>query len=102
MIKFAIQVIPTINKDGFIQENHFFHKQSGIDFKASELDQNLKLNELFSADSKTTKQMQQTEPSLEDWKINTEKLTSILSFLSFEFAPGVDDELPKRKRAIRR
>lgn len=104
MIKFAIQVLPTINKGGFIQENHFFHEQSGIDFKASEVDQNLKLDELFSADSKTTKQVQQTEPSLEDWKINTEKLTSILSSLPYEIDPGVDDELlkRKRKRAIRR
>jgi hypothetical protein len=104
MMKFAIQVLPTINKSGFIQENHFFHEQSEIDFKASEVDQNLKLNELFSADSKTTKQVQQTEPSLEDWKINTEKLTSILSSLPYEIDPVVDDELlkRKRKRAIRR
>jgi predicted nucleotide-binding protein (sugar kinase/HSP70/actin superfamily) len=103
-MKFEIQVLPTINKDGFIQENHFFYEQSGINFKASEVDQNLKLHELFSADSKTTKQLQQTEPSLEDWKINTEKLTSILSSLPYEIDPGVDDELlkRKRKRAIRR
>lgn len=46
--KFAIQVLPTISKDGFIQGNHFFHERSGIDFKAIEVDQNLKLNELFS------------------------------------------------------
>lgn len=104
MIKFAIQVLPIINKDNFIQENHFFHEQSGIDFKESEIDQNLKFHELFKVDNKTTKQLQQTEPSLEDWKINTEKLTSILSSLLFETAPGVDDEFPKRKRkrAIRR
>ena len=104
MMKFAINVLPTINKNGFIQENHFIHEQSGIDFKASEVDQNLKFHELFSADSKTTKQVQQIEPSLEDWKINTEKLTSILSFLPFEITPDFDDELlkRKRKRAIRR
>lgn len=103
MMKFAIQVLPTINKNGFIQENHFFHEQSGIDFKASEVDQNLKFHELFSADSKTTKQVQQIEPSLEDWKINSEKIISILSFLPFDTTLGVDDELPKpkRKRAIK-
>ena len=102
MANFAIQVLPTINKDGFIQGNHFFHERSGIDFKAIEVDQNLKLNELFSTDNKTTKQMQETEPPLEDWKINTKKLVSILSLLHFEIAPDVDDELPKRKRKIRR
>lgn len=48
--------------------------------------------------------MQQTEPSLEDWKINTEKLASLLFSLPYEIDPGVDDELlkRKRKRAIRR
>ena len=101
MMKFAIQVLPTINKDGFIQENHFFNEQSGIDFKASEVDQNLKLNELFSIDSRTTIQMLQTEAFLEDWKINIEKLTSILSSVAFEISPSIDDELPKRKRAIK-
>ncbi|MDQ6528923.1 DUF5712 family protein [Flavobacterium sp. LHD-85] len=104
MMKFAIQVLPTINKNGFIQENHFFHEQSGINFKGSEVDQNLKLHELFSDDSKTTRQVQQTEPSLEDWKINTGRLTSILSSLLFETAPDVDYEFPKRRRkkALRR
>ncbi|MDD2674568.1 MAG: DUF5712 family protein [Flavobacterium sp.] len=102
MTKFAIQVLPTINKDGSVKGNHFFHEQSGIDFKANEVDQNLKLNELFIADNKTTMQMQQTEPLLEHWKINTEILASILSLLSFEIAPDVDDELPKRKRKIKR
>ena len=101
MMKFAIQVLPTITKDGFIQENHFFNEQSGIDFKASEVDQNLKLNELFSIDSRTTIQMLQTEAFLEDWKINIEKLTSILSSVAFEISPSIDDELPKRKRAIK-
>lgn len=104
MIKFAIQVLPIINKGGFIQENHFFHEQSGIDFKAVEIDQNLKLHELFSADNKIANQMKQTEPSLADWQINTEKLASILLSPSFEIDPGVDDELlkRKRKRAIKR
>ncbi len=102
MTKFAIQVLPTINKDGSVKGNHFFHEQSGIDFKANEVNQNLKLNELFIADNKTTMQMQQTEPLLEHWKINTEILASILSLLSFEIAPDVDDELPKRKRKIKR
>jgi len=98
MIKFAIQFVPIINKGNFFQENHFFHEQSGIDFKASEIDQNLKFHELFKDNNKTTKQVQQTESSLDDWKINTEKLTSILSSLHFEIAPGIEDEFPKRKR----
>ena len=103
MTKFAIQVFPII-KDGFIQGNHFFDERSGIDFKAIEVDQNLKLNELFIADNKTTMQMQQTEPLLEHWKINTEILASILSSLPYEIDPEVDDELlkRKRKRTIRR
>lgn len=104
MIKFAIQVLPIINKGGFIQENHFFHEQSGIDFKEGEVDQNLKLHELFSADNKIDNQMKQTEQSLADWQINTEKLASILLSPSFEIDPRVDDELlkRKRKRAIKR
>lgn len=104
MIKFAIQVLPIINKGDFIQENHFFHEQSGIDFKEGEVDQNLKLHELFSADNKIDNQMKQTEQSLADWQINTEKLASILLSPSFEIDPRVDDELlkRKRKRAIKR
>lgn len=101
MAKFAIQFLPTI-KDGFIQGNHFFHERSGIDFKAIEVDQNLKLNELFIADNKTTMQIQQIEPQLENWKINTEKLVSILSVLPSEIATDVDEQFPKRKRKIKK
>ena len=102
MAKFAIQVLPTINKNGFIQGNHFFHEHSGIDFKAIEVDQNLNLNELFIADNKRTMQIQQIEPQLENWKINTEKLVSILSVLPSEIATDVDEQFPKRKRKIKR
>ena len=102
MIKFAIQVLPTINKNGFIQGNHFFHEHSGIDFKAIEVDQNLNLNELFIADNKRTMQIQQIEPQLENWKINTEKLVSILSVLPSEIATDVDEQFPKRKRKIKK
>ena len=100
MAKFAIQVLPTINKNGFIQGNHFFHEHSGIDFKAIEVDQNLKLDELFCADNKTSKPMQETEPTLEHWKINTEKLVSILSVIPSEI--DVDEQFPKRKRKIKK
>ena len=102
MAKFAIQVLPTINKNGFIQGNHFFHEHSGIDFKAIEVDQNLNLNELFIADNKRTMQIQQIEPQLENWKINTEKLVSILSVLPSEIATDVDEQFPKRKRKIKK
>ena len=101
MTKFAIQVFPII-KDGFIQGNHFFHEHSGIDFKAIEVDQNLNLNELFIADNKRTMQIQQIEPQLENWKINTEKLVSILSVLPSEIATDVDEQFPKRKRKIKK
>ena len=102
MAKFAIQILPTINKDGFMPGNHFFHERSGIEFKGIEVDQNLKLNELFIADNKRTMQIQQIEPQLENWKINTEKLVSILSVLPSEIATDVDEQFPKRKRKIKR
>ena len=102
MAKFAIQILPTINKDGFMPGNHFFHEHSGIDFKAIEVDQNLNLNELFIADNKRTMQIQQIEPQLENWKINTEKLVSILSVLPSEIATDVDEQFPKRKRKIKK
>lgn len=41
IIKFAIQVLLTINKDGFIQADRFYYERSGKDFKGS-LDNNLK------------------------------------------------------------
>ena len=102
MAKFAIQVLSTINKDGFMPGNHFFHERSGIEFKGIEVDQNLKLNELFIADNKRTMQIQQIEPQLENWKINTEKLVSILSVLPSEIATDVNEQFPKRKRKIKR
>ena len=40
--------------------------------------------------------------SFEMMKTNTEKISTILSGLSIEITPDVDDELPKRKKSLKR
>ena len=47
MYERGIEVKPYINKQGNIRGYRFVHLFSGTDLKASEVDQNLKLNELF-------------------------------------------------------
>lgn len=44
----SIELIPTVNKQGQIQGYRFLDFATGTNLKASEVDRNLKLNELFS------------------------------------------------------
>ncbi len=102
MSKLGIKVIPTINKQGKVQGYRFQHIDSGINLKASEVDRSLKLNELFKNDNEKFDQSPCIELEPQNLKTNTEKISTILSGLSIEITPDVDDELPKRKKSLKR
>lgn len=102
MSKRGVQVLPTINKQGKIQGFRFLHEASGVNLKASEVDRNLKINELLKNERIDFNKVEYATEQMQNIKINNEKLKSILTGLSIEIAPDVDDELPKRKKSFRR
>lgn len=106
MAKFGIQVLPTINKQGTIQGYRFLHESSGTNLKASEVDRNLKLNELFSNENKSKIELQITDPVFHEWKVNTKVLDSLLPSFSNEIAEDIDDHLKikrkKKRKGLRR
>jgi len=97
MLKIGVQVLPTINKQGNIQGYRFLHEPSGINLKASEVDRNLKLNELFRNEKNIELDLDFKETPFQDWKINSELLNSLFSLLSIEIADDTDDNLKKKK-----
>lgn len=102
MLKLGIQVLPTINKQGDIQGYRFLHEPSGINLKASEVDRNLKLNELFKNEDQKFNEKVGTYFEVQGMKTDMEKLATILSGFSIEITPDIDDELPKRKKSVKR
>lgn len=97
MLILGIQVLPTINKLGNIQGYRFLHEQSGINLKASEVDRNLKINELFRNEKSIAIEPDQKEAPFQDWKINTEILNLLFSLFSIDIADDTDDNLKKKK-----
>lgn len=102
MSKMGIQVLATINKQGKVQGFRFLHEESGVNLKASEVDGNLKMNELFKNEELDYHKATHAPEQIQDMKINTDKLASILTGLSIAITPDVDDELPKKKKSFRR
>lgn len=101
MAKSGIQVLPTINKQGNIQGYRFLHDASGINLKASEVDRNLKLNELFRNEESIITEPNLKETPFQDWKINSELVNSLFSLLSIDIADDTDDNLKKKKKLKR-
>lgn len=97
MAKRGIQVLPTINKQGNIQGFRFIHDATGTNLKASEVDRNMKLNEMFTSESPDRDKDLDQEQLLQDHSLNTEKFTSLLSKLG-NYVDETPDENSKKKR----
>ncbi|WP_121966976.1 relaxase/mobilization nuclease domain-containing protein [Myroides sp. N17-2] len=106
-----IEVKPSINKQGNIQGYRFIHLPTETNLKASEVDRNLKLNELF--ENNTPKRSddlfhvvlfkEQNKPiSFENWNTNTASLFSFLNAHQSMYNDYIQDHNKKKKRTIRR
>lgn len=97
MAKRGIQVLPTINKQGNIQGFRFIHDATGTNLKASEVDRNLKLNELFTNERTINDQVLDQGQLLQEHSLNTEKFSLLLSQLA-SYVDETPDENSKKKR----
>jgi hypothetical protein len=102
MSKAGIQVLPTINKQGNIQGYRFLHEASGVNLKASEVDRNLKLNELFKNEYMPSLEKTPSPESLQDWKIDNEKLATIISGSTNASSTDDEDNLKKKRKLFKR
>ena len=105
MLEHGIKVNPTINKQGNIQGFRFLHKASGADLKASEVDRNLKLNQLFSIEKLSNKSEVNELVISQDYNLNNSLFNEVISQLSVIYGEDTNDNLKqkqKRKRNIRR
>lgn len=106
-----IEVKPSVNKQGNIQGFRFIHLPTNTNLKASEVDRNLKLNELF--ENNTPKRGddlfhtvlfkdQDKQISFENWNTNTVSLFSFLNSYGNYYEDYASDITKKKKRTIRR
>ena len=102
MCKAGVQVLPTINKQGNIQGYRFLHETSGINLKASEVDRNLKLNEIFKNEYQSPDKKLNGELSLHDWKFVHEKIASISSFSTSTGSIDEENDLKKKRKLFKR
>jgi hypothetical protein len=102
-----IEVKPSVNKQGNIQGYRFIHLPTGTNLKASEIDRNLKLNELFenSAPKRSDDLFhtvlfkdQGTQISFENWNTNTVSLFSFLNSHANYYEEYNPDMTKKKKR----
>lgn len=105
MLQHGIKVNPTINKQGNIQGFRFLHEASGADLKASEVDRNLKLNQLFSTEKLSNKSEVNELVISQDYNLNNSLFNEVISQLSVIYGENINDDLKqkqKRKINIRR
>lgn len=106
-----IEVKPSVNKQGNIQGYRFIHLPTNTNLKASEVDRNLKLNELF--ENNTPKRSddlfhtvllkdQGKQISFENCNTNTASLFSFLNSYGNYYEHYTLDITKKKKRKIRR
>ncbi|AJA69570.1 Relaxase/mobilization nuclease domain [Myroides sp. A21] len=111
MRMYQIEVKPSVNKQGNIQGYRFIHLPTSTNLKASEVDRNLKLSELF--ENNTPKRSddlfhavlfkdQDKQISFENWNINTVSLFSFLNSYGNYYEDYTPDITKKKKRTIRR
>ncbi|KZE77157.1 relaxase/mobilization nuclease domain-containing protein [Myroides odoratimimus] len=108
MLEKEIEVKPSVNKQGNIQGYRFIHLPTNTNLKASEVDRNMKLNDLFKNTAstepsdevnKSLTNQKSSEIQMQNWKTDTSVLFSMLSALQFD-GNDEDDEKKKRKRRI--
>ncbi len=111
MLEKQIKVKPTINKQGNIQGYRFIHLPTGTNLKASEVDRNMKLNELFknttSAEpkdevNKLFTNQEANEPQMQNWKTDSAVLFSMLSAFQLSGNDEDDEQNKRKKRTLKR
>lgn len=104
MSKLGVIVLPTINKQGHIQGFRFIHESTGTNLKASEVDRNLKLNELFSNENSIKLTPQADILPLHEWKLNHAVLETFSAIINSNITPEYeqDENIKKKRRGIKR
>lgn len=111
MLKKQIEVKPTINKQGSIQGYRFVHLPTSTNLKASEVDRNLKLNDLFKNTASTevkdeiTKpftNQEANEPQMQNWKTDMSVLFNMLSVCQFGGNDEDDEQKKRKQRTLKR
>lgn len=92
----SIELIPTVNKQGQIQGYRFLDFATGTNLKASEVDRNLKLNELFS-NKNEYKFILDNTPAVSN-NIENNSMFFNASVLSIPIINDEDGNLKKRKK----
>ncbi len=111
MLEKEIEIKPTINKQGNIQGYRFIHLPTNTNLKASEVDRNMKLNDLFKNTASTESKdevnklfmsQEQFEPQMQNWKTDVSVLFSMLSVLQFGGNDEDDEQKKRKRRALKR
>ncbi|MGG5570618.1 relaxase/mobilization nuclease domain-containing protein [Myroides odoratimimus] len=111
MLEKEIEVKPTINNQGNIQGYRFIHLPTGTDLKASQVDRNLKLNELFKNSNLNQPKNEieaifkidnPSEQQLQDWKIDISILSSLLSSIQVDNSNEDEQRLKRRNKTHKR
>ncbi|MEK6525107.1 relaxase/mobilization nuclease domain-containing protein [Myroides odoratimimus] len=111
MRMYQIEVKPSVNKQGNIQGYRFIHLSTHTNLKASEVDRNLKLNELFENSAPKRHddlfhtvlfKDQDKQISFENWNTNTASLFSFLNSYGNYYEDNAPDITKKKKQTIRR
>lgn len=101
MLGHGIKVNPTINKQVNIQGFRFIHEASGTDLKASEVDRNLKLNQLFSIEKLSNKSEVNELAISQDYNLNNSLFSEIISQISAIYGENITDDLKQKKKRKR-
>lgn len=111
MLEKQIEVKPTINKQGNIQGYRFVHLPTETNLKASEVDRNLKLNELFKNNDLNQPKngierifeiSNQSGQQLQDWKIDISILSGLLSSIQVDNSNEDNQQLKRRNKTHKR
>jgi hypothetical protein len=101
MLEHGIKVNPTINKQGSVQGFRFIHEASGADLKASEVDRNFKLNQLFSVEKLLGKSETKELFIPQDYNLNNSLFSEVIFQLSAIYGESSDDDLKQKKKRKR-
>lgn len=111
MLEMQIEVKPAINKQGNIQGYRFIHLSTNTNLKASEVERNLKLNELFKNNDLNQPKSgietifeinNQSIQQLQDWKIDISILSGLLSSIQVDNSNEDNQQLKRRNKTHKR
>jgi len=102
MAREKIIVTPTLNKQGTIQGYRFLHEPTGVDLKASEVDRNLKLNELFTEQIMKTGESNQIIKDFSNYKVSNNILSGIVQLYSPNTSEDIPEEIKKKRKIFKR